>query len=131
MNSRSGSLASHGSSSSWMRLGFMGSPKGNRFGRDEFPGSAMRPGGPVSSAEHIQGMPGDGDLENVGRPIGDQHAALITPELLDRQFGRESDTAVELHASICSFKGFAVTEVLHHVGFRANVLAAIVFPRCV
>src|SRR5262249_46580201 len=56
----------------------------------------------------------------------DHHAALIAPHLFDRQIGRKPHAAVDLHAVVSRRERAAIAEILRHVGFDPDVLAALI-----
>src|SRR5215475_7181391 len=78
---------------------------------------ATSPGHALSvSAQHV---PRERHLEDLDRSFGDHHAALVAPELLDRQVGGKPDAAVDLEAAVGGMKRLRVAENLRHVGLGA------------
>ena len=63
---------------------------------------------------------------DLGRAFGDHVAALVAPQALDRQVGGQPDTAVHLQAHVGGLPGHLGAEELHHVGFVAVAVAAVV-----
>ena len=80
------------------------------------------------TAVRPQDVAGERHLQNLDRSFGDHHAALVSPEFLDRQIGRESHAAVDFHAAVGGMERLAVAENLGHVGLGADVAALIVLP---
>src|SRR5258708_23513087 len=83
---------------------------------------------PCSSvgAQHVAR---EGHLQDLDRPFGDHHAALVPPEFLDRQIGREAHAAVDLQAAVGGVERLGVAKNLRHVSLGADVAALIVFRR--
>src|ERR1041385_2924967 len=69
-------------------------------------------------AQHV---PRERHLEDLDRTLGDHHAALVAPELLDRQVGGEPDAAVDLEAAVGGVERLRVGEDLRHEIGREHV----------
>src|SRR5215472_15973301 len=81
------------------------------------------------SSIRAQHVPRERHLQDLDRAFGDHHAALVAPEFLDRQVGRQPHAAVDLQAAVGGAERLGVAEDLRHVGLGPDVAALVVFPR--
>src|SRR5262249_53726837 len=70
----------------------------------------------MTSAVGLKHVAGDDHLHHLARAFGDAEAALLAPDLLDRQIGGERDPAVDLHARIGGFERHFIGVIFRDVG---------------
>src|SRR6266511_5636531 len=79
----------------------------------------------TASTVALEHVAGDHHLHHLARTLGNAEAALLTPDLLNREIGGERNTAVDLHARIGGFERHFVSVIFGHVGLLARLFALI------